>query len=643
MWSRAVFARTFRPEPRLTMIEWLEKWVVVPDIVGSTRPGPFMLHTNPAMRFIFEAYQCKEVHYITIMKAARTGGSMASILCILWQIANRPAPVLWVDPVEKTARRVSHQELQPYMLACKPVRAMIIKTKTCWTFLEMVLKVCVIALVGSNSPNNLAGRQAMILILNELDKLKDDPTREAPPAQLAVARTDQFRRDRKIIRNSTPDKPEDATYVEYLAGSQHQIYCACPRCGEKQRMTFFKEDQIGQDGEAILDEARIPRQTGQVYFQHCKNADGSWDWDKIERGTGYECQNLGCRHIMHQDSIREMVMAGEVRPHNPRAPREHFSIHLSAVTCPLWTLGELVKDYLQAVGNPGKMHHFYNSKLGLPFSYKRASISEKTIRNAAKTSRRFRRTTLGYNTLEFRPTRIGLVSDVQGPLRGLWWVIVAWDEAWNLWVLDWADVEAPGFGDLETIVDKRFWSYTDPETGGEEAHTISIIGVDMSYRTQEVYEFCAMYHNAFPMQGREGGNSAGLYRPAEEKIVEDKDLVFVQFQDVYFKSELYHRRLANRAGRGLFLPQPESSEGVRDGLDRVLIDHLTNERWDEKTRKYTGITGGRPENNHLGDCIKEAMVFDYLFEVERRLSDADLEEEERIKRGAAGEPSDSPA
>jgi hypothetical protein len=78
--ARSLFKRSFAPKTTQRMADWLTRWVIVPMISGSRYPGRLKLTPNPWMQEWLEAYQAKAVHFITIAKSARVGGTLFTIL-----------------------------------------------------------------------------------------------------------------------------------------------------------------------------------------------------------------------------------------------------------------------------------------------------------------------------------------------------------------------------------------------------------------------------------------------------------------------------------------------------------------------------------------------------------------------------------
>lgn len=197
---RSLVRSAVQPKPIEKFWAWLDRNVSVPLITGTKFPGPLDTKLMPPFRGLYEKYGDSRTRFFTFVKSARVGGTLFCICLMLEKIGRWPGPILYVGPTLKNVMRFSLNELQPHMLECPPVAAVRIPTKTHWTRTEMVLKVCSVGLVSAGSVNQLASRQAELLIIDEADKIKVKLGVEAPPTELAIVRTKQFTDTRKVVR-----------------------------------------------------------------------------------------------------------------------------------------------------------------------------------------------------------------------------------------------------------------------------------------------------------------------------------------------------------------------------------------------------------------------------------------------------------
>ncbi len=611
--------------------QWIDENVVIPMIVGSTNPGPMDSALVPPMRGLYDLYWQSHVHFFTFAKSARVGGTLFCICCMLHKIGVWPGPILWVDPTRKTALRFSRGELQPHILDCPPVHDLAVISKTTWTTLEMQFRACTLGIVGAGSAAELAGRQAEMLILNERDKFKQDLRAEAPPAQLAIIRTKQFRHTRKILENSTPTLEGADTWQNFLAGSQHYCYVPCPHCSTVgggdwkppppadceigrsplsydpalkgwQRFVFFQEEKevpFDVDGKPLpAGETRIEK-TGRVDFTHCKKPGrDDYNLDRVEQETGYACADCG-KSIEHTE-LNWMLRRYWWRAHNTRASRDRISAHFWAGYSPFEHWGQLAKKFLQSRGSQSKMHDFYNSDLGLPFVRHATTIREDDIDRVIKRSPDY-----VMRSLPAEPILLTMTVDVQG--FGFWWSIRAWGVSWEhddrpTWsalidcgpAVSWEQIEE--FAGLKASDDGTWNRYT---FGGKEYQVTAGL-VDSGFEAQQgkrVYDFCIRHADVFsPSKGGSRQHLRGKF--VTETLVADDALKLVWYWDDHFKQTLYYERI--KEGRGQWwLP--------RDAPD-YYRSQLTAERTIEVKQKngtiaLEWVVEGE-QGNHLGDTEK---------------------------------------
>jgi Phage terminase large subunit (GpA) len=440
----SIIGAILTPQPRQPMWKWAENEVVVPDVVGSPYPGPLDTSRIPMWRGLMNRLELRRVRFFNLCKSARTGGSLfMGIVPVLHKIATRPGPILWLDPTSKTAKRLSRQEIQPFIKACKATNALRIRDRKSWTTLEMIFKTCTFGIIGAGSIADSGGRQAEQLVVNEKDKIPAKSRNEAPIGLLAIVRSKLFRRSRKIISNSTPTIEAGETWGDFLAGSQTFGYLPCPECHGYQPLTFFKEpaqpdkwmrvaddDPIlnegpewswnpdipessknargeiksfdgmasmrppdSQRGDRTKKEIRkakdkrggylvkgIPA-TGRVWWPPELQDKKSkiWNYDEVERQAKYECAFCQAK-IDFTKWLNWMNARYALRDHRPDAPADTDSAHIWALYSPMdLGLGGLAKKYLLAIGNIARMHDCYNSDWGRPFERTPTRITRKLI------------------------------------------------------------------------------------------------------------------------------------------------------------------------------------------------------------------------------------------------------------------------
>ncbi len=240
---RAVLRAIFIPRPREVIWKFLEKVVVVPNIAGSRASGPLDTSLMPQWRGLLELYDDPKVHYFTLAKSARIGGTLFFGICVVIEsILRDPGPIGWLGPTRSHVRSLSRREIEPYLHACPPVMALAVAGKCTWTTLEKIFLNSVFTMLGAGTTNELAGRQWKKVVIDEQDRIPARGGKDTPsPSNEAEVRTVQYQHTRKIVRNCTPFSEGGLTWSEFIAGSQTFSYQPCPECHGYQRFTMFKD------------------------------------------------------------------------------------------------------------------------------------------------------------------------------------------------------------------------------------------------------------------------------------------------------------------------------------------------------------------------------------------------------------------
>lgn len=605
---KVVLAAPFRPRTKERMWEWIDRNVRIPMIVGSLFPGALNTKRTPPLRGLFDLYWRKKTRFFTLAKSARTGGTLFCICCVLHKIENWPGPILWVDPTRKTARRFSRAEMQPHILECAAVRQYVIADKKHWTTLEMIFTTCTFGIVGAGSASDLGGRQGEQIVINEGDKLRNDIKAEAPPGELAIVRSKQFHRTRKILWNSTPTLESGETWVRFLAGSQHYCYLPCPHCGIRSRLTFFPEEKevpfdhlghhLGRD-EAGKQLTR-PEKTISVYFAHCKEGN-DYNLERVEREACFQCGD--CGKLIGHNKLNWMLNRYEWRQHNMAAPEDHISPHYWAAYSPFETPGQLAKKFLLARGSLSKLHDFYNSDLGLPFKRFAAAVDESDVDRIIKRSPKY-----VLQQLPFKPVCLTMTVDVQG--FGFWWNIRAWGINWEAEgmptctalidygpAVSWAQIEELAALKPTDAGERHGYTWTNEDGTTEKFHVLCGL-IDSGYDAQQnkkVYEFCLRYRDVFSPS--KGGTTAHLRgKTVTLAPVFDDQLELVHYWDEHFKQQLYYSLFKEHR----ILHYLPTNLGP-DYIEQVTSERTVTEKMPNGSERLKWVVEGQ---NHEGDCEK---------------------------------------
>jgi phage terminase large subunit GpA-like protein len=610
---KGVLANVMQPVPKEPVWKWADQHFRIPQMVGSPNPGEFDSNQMPFWRPIFDLMQHPRTRHIAIRKGARVGGSLLAVIAVCHKISTKPGPILWVDPSRKTAMRLSRNEIEHFLLECRPVKKLAVINRQDWTALERTFEGCTFGIVGAGSAADLAGRQAEMLVLNETDKLVHDIKAEAPPHELAIVRTKQFMHTRKIIENSTPTTEWGRANQQFLKGTQCYIYVPCPLCGHKQRLTFFEEEKevpFDEEGKPLPTGQKRLEKTGCFDFVHCRIRDeegAPFDLEKVERETTYRCAK--CAGKIPQHKLPWMNRRAELRAHNPDAPADMPSVHVWGAHSPFESWGGMAKKFLMSKGNIGRMHDFYNSDLGLPFVRHATEIKDKDLDIVIRRSPDY---VIGQ--LPREPLLMTMHVDVQQ--THFWWTIRAWgiledhpdQPTWNALIDYGAAVSFEHLQELAGIIERGGQRNTYKH--GEKEFVVDIGIIDSGYRAKGetgVYQFCRDNNDVFiPAKG--GGWT--LLRGARARLstLEGENIELLTYDDEIAKQQLYYQNIKDE--RILWWLPRNVGEDYRA--------QMTAERTREKqaadgTTKLEWVVEGEA-GNHLADTEKLCEVLRELVE-----------------------------
>ena len=151
-----------------------------------------------------------------------------------YAIDNDPGPILYVQPTESMAEDYSKRRVAPMIAACPRLREKVNAAKGRDSGNTISMKTFPggsLAIIGSNSPAELASRPVRYIFMDETDRFPASAGTEGDPQELAERRTETFRSNRKIVKTSTPTiKGKSSMERSYMNGTQEEWHTQCPNC-----------------------------------------------------------------------------------------------------------------------------------------------------------------------------------------------------------------------------------------------------------------------------------------------------------------------------------------------------------------------------------------------------------------------------
>lgn len=253
-----------------------------------------------------------------------------------------PGPMLYVQPTDAVAEDYSKRRIAPMIAACPTLREKVYSAKSRDSSNTITMKSFPggsLAIIGANSPADLASKPVRYIFLDEIDRFPASAGTEGNPIELAERRTETFRHNRKIVKTSTPTiKGRSAIEKAFLKGTQEEWQTECPHCGEYSFITF---GTIKYDSEKFKDE------------------DGNSNW--AVSNVRWKCPV--CGEFTKEHDTKRLPARWKVR--NEKAIQNGIrSFRLNAFMSPWSDWSDLCLKFLQAKDDPDLLQVFVNTMLG---------------------------------------------------------------------------------------------------------------------------------------------------------------------------------------------------------------------------------------------------------------------------------------
>lgn len=515
------------PPEDLKVSEWAEKNRVL-EIKTSAMPGLWKNDITPYLVDIMNEFNNYETEEIVFCKPTQVGGTEALNNMIGYIIDQDPSPTMIVYPTDKLAEFTSDNRLRPMIMASPSLKKKFSeKSKK----EELQFESMYIAMVGSNSPSDLASRPIRILMFDEVDKYPNASKKEADPISLATERTKTFS-NRKIYKTSTPTlKTGYIWQAKENADVERHYFVPCPHCGEYIELKF-----------------------AQITWPH--KEDGKSDAEKADQAY-YVCQECGC--IINDRHKPQMLRQGkwkDVRKNHKRATKVAFWIN--TLYSPFVKFAEIAQEFLKSKDDSDMLHNFVNSWLAEPWEDTKLKTNADLVME--------RQTE--YEMYTVPPWAKLLTAGVDVQETCLYWTIRAWGDF--LTSQNIAHGQAFSLTEIERIMNLEYIR----EDG--ERCVVNLCLIDSGDQTDEVYDFCAYNSEwALPCKGS-SGNMLSHYKLSKVNKTDSRafgmNLVMV---DGGKYKDMIAARLQKPNGKGSWMVYKDCD---REYAEQVTAEHKVVER-----------------------------------------------------------------
>ncbi len=475
----------FRPPRRRTVSQWAdENRILVSD--SSSEAGRWRTDRAPYQREIMDAFTDPKIYEIDVMASAQVGKSEIQLNMIGEAVDEDPGPMMYVQPTKEMAEDYSKRRIAPMISACPTLREKFYAAKGKDSNNTISMKLFPggsLAIIGANSPTDLASKPIRYLLCDEIDRFPDSAGTEGDPIALAERRTETFRHNRKIVKCSTPTiKGKSKIEKAFMKGTQEEWRTECPQC---KSFSFIRFDDIRFDREEFRDE------------------DGKKDW--IVTNARWRCPV--CQREIPEAEAKRLPAKWFAR--NPKALANGIrSFRLSAFMSPWSDWRDIAISFLHAKDDPQLLQVFHNTMLGESWELRESNSEPQQLYGRRE----------HYNAQV--PTGVLVMTmGVDTQDNRLEYEIVGWDRDEQSWGIQRGIIpgrpDAPGvWEEIDNLLEQE-WEMANGMT-----LRISATFVDSGgHFTSDVYRQCARreMRRVFAIKGEPGEGKAYVRLMKKEK------------------------------------------------------------------------------------------------------------------------------
>lgn len=485
------------PPPRRTPDQWADANRILPK--GSAEPGPFRSHRTPWIIPIGREVVSGRRKRIVVVQGAQTSKTDGVMLNVQGQrLTDDPVPILYIGPTKSNIEKVIEPRWTKMVRSVPALWAQLSKGKSSSKTLKHIAGVEV-RFAWAGSPTELAGQNAAIVEIDELDRMKKNVGGEGSPLEMAEARLESYADGLSIV-TSTPTEGNVDTYTDdfglerwalaqpeeigsaiwkvWQPGTRHEWAWPCPHCTE-----YF-----------------IPRFKLLVWPEGCTP-------QRAKREARVRCPQ--CSALIDEISKVEMNARGvfvapgqHVTPdgivHGECEENDTASFWVSGLCSPWRSFGDRARSYLEAVasGDIERIKGVINTRFGELFKIGGEAPNWQRVADL--------RREYAFDEL---PTGAQILScgvDVQK--RSLIWSVRAWGPRYESWLIRHGEFAGETEHDVVWLELARL--LVTPIAG----QRIQMMLIDSGFRPGEkfrrpdnqIYKFCRSYLGlAWPTKGHD--------------------------------------------------------------------------------------------------------------------------------------------
>lgn len=546
-----VSMRGLKPTPKTSVSTWADNY----RVLSSTSAEPGRWRTSRALyqKDIMDAFTQPGIHRVVVKSCSQVGKSdiMNNVIGRFAHLD--PCTIMMIQPTIEMAQDFSKTRIAPMIRDTPALSSLFLDVKTRDsnnTILNKIFPGGRLVMAGANSPAGLASRPVRILLCDEVDRFPDSAGTEGDPVDLASKRMTTYW-NRVMGLFSTPtNEGASRIDIEYEAGTKEEWRHQCPHCGEFCKLKYSDME---------TDAERVEGTSRKTY---------------LIKSVKWRCPYCGfdaTEQEMKRASQKYIVT-------NPKALGNGCrSFSLNAFSSPWISWAEIMREWLEAKGDPEREKVVQNTRFGESYSSPKAFEDEEIFLR--------RRETYG---AELPQGVLYLTAAVDTQDNRLEYEVCGWgteEECWG--IRKGIILGSPGsentWAQLDAVLDHPY-SFAD----GKKLKVVRTFIDSGGHFSSAVYAYCRanIAKQRFAIKGKGGIPGMPLYGNKLGKA-EDATLPLV-ILGVDDGKEMVLSRLSIKEAGPKYFHFPLDEKGVdRRGYDDIYFKGIISEH--RKRIKKNGI------------------------------------------------------
>ena len=542
-----------KPLPKTSVSNWADNHRMLSSGI-SAEPGKWKTSRAPYQKDIMNAFTEPGIHRVVVKSSSQIGKS-DMMNNVIGRFAHLdPCAIMMIQPTIDMAQDYSKTRIAPMIRDTKVLNNLFYDVKSRDannTILSKVFPGGRLIMCGANSPAGLASRPIRILLADEVDRFPDSAGTEGDPVDLAAKRMTTFWNSCMGLFSTPTNEGSSRIDEEYLAGTQEEWQHKCPNCGE---------------------------------YHLLRHIDMTVDYKEIKTPSGKKTVIVNdvkwrCPHCGFSFSEKEMKQTPQKYiSRNADALKNGIrSFFVNGFTSPWMTWSKIMREWLEAKGDPEREKVIMNTVFGESYKQKGAFEDEQIFLR--------RRESYG---AELPNGVLLLTAAIDTQDNRLEYEVVGWgkeEECWGIHkgIVLGAPNQDRTWKEIDNILDKTY-HFAD----GKGLKVVRTFIDSGGHYTSDVYNYCQknFHKQRFAIKGRGGPGIPLIYKIAKANNAK-APLILLGVDDG--KQQIMDRLSIDSPGPLYFhFPQDEGIKELSNrGYDDLYFKGIISEH--KKVYKRNGV------------------------------------------------------